>query len=119
MASPGMRTRGGRSEKERGEMHGIVVHHGKHVVNMRLPGPGGKQIWLKMNDLASAQRLVKICLVHIDRFKALPKDHPDRNVRFFQKEAFQEYVLQELAEADRNSHQEPAIPQRDAMEGMV
>ena len=101
-------------------MYGITSHNGKPVVHLRLPGPGGEEkTWMNMNDLALAQRLVKICLVHVDAFNALPKGHPDRNVGYFEKQAFEEYVLQQLEEADRNSHQEPAIPQRDAIEGMV
>ena len=125
MASPRMRRPGGRS-KDRGKFYGILVRGGKYIVHIRLPGPERKKTgikperkktWIKMNDLESAQRLVKICSLRIDAFKALPKHHRDRSVHQFQKEDFEESVLQQL-EADRNSHQELGIIQRIDMEGI-
>ena len=116
MASPRMRRPGGRS-KNRHDLYGILVRRGKYIVHIRLPGPEGKKTWIKRIDLESAQRLVKICSLHIDEFNALPRHHRDRNVHLFQKEAFEESVLQQL-EADLNSHQEFGIIQRIDMEGI-
>ena len=90
------------------DRRGIIPRGRKFVVNMRLPG--GKTIWMTVDNLNSAKRIVEIIHLYVAGFKALPADHRDVAglLEEFRNVDFKQVVLQALESDTTELLQPPA-----------
>ena len=86
------------------------------VANMRIPG--GKPIWILVDDLNSAKRIVEWIDLYVAAFKALPADHPDVPglLEKFRNGEFKQLVLQALESEIDYLQQEAGAIQSTAAE---
>ena len=57
------------------DLKGIISQGRKFVVNMRILG--GKPIWMTVDNLNLAKRVVELIHLYIAALECLPADHPD------------------------------------------